>query len=162
MARGLSNCDSRVPEHRLNCCDAWAQFLHGMGTLLDQGSSQCPLHCKVDHQGSPCLILGLGQDAMWLTWASQASREWVGKEWHVDAKEKHLVPKFCSHPCSSPPASTSPGKFCQVWLGLIRETPQNYSLPTESLTSASTFHKQERHPHSGCPMVHSAIRYRAA
>ena len=55
----------------------------------------------------------------------------------MDAEEKHLVPKFCSHPCSSPPAFPSPGKLCRVWLGLVREAPQNYALPTDSLMSAS-------------------------
>ena len=78
VARGLSNCDSRVPEHRLNCCDARAQFLHGMGTLprpgiepvslalqggfLTTGPSGKPLpHLRI---GPGCHVADLGKSSL--------------------------------------------------------------------------------------------------
>ena len=36
-ARGLSSCGSRVPEHRLNSCGAWAELLQGMWHLPRPG-----------------------------------------------------------------------------------------------------------------------------
>ena len=37
VARGLSSCGSRIPEHRLNSCDTWAQLLCGIWDLPGPG-----------------------------------------------------------------------------------------------------------------------------
>ena len=36
-ARGISSCDARIPEHRLNSCDTWAQLLCGILDLPGPG-----------------------------------------------------------------------------------------------------------------------------
>ena len=36
-ARGISSCDARIPEHRLNSCDTWAQLLCSIWDLPGPG-----------------------------------------------------------------------------------------------------------------------------
>ena len=36
-ARGISSCDARIPEHRLNSCDTWAKLRCGIWDLPGPG-----------------------------------------------------------------------------------------------------------------------------
>ena len=58
IAHRLSSYSSRTLKHGLSNCGTQAQLPLGMWNLLDQVSSQCPLHWQADsyplyHQGSP-------------------------------------------------------------------------------------------------------------
>lgn len=64
---------------------------------------------------------------MWLTWASQASQEGMGKEWHVDAEEKRLGPKVLL-----PPLLQS-ASFHESWEVLSRMAGAHKGGPSELL-----------------------------